>query len=226
MMNVSIVIPAYNESKHIGAVLNELKITKLPIIVVDDGSRDSTFEIAEKISRECPSGKLTILRHKINLGKGGALKTGCDAAFSIGSDAIIMMDADGQHKVSDLPKFIQALEKGFDVVFGSRNLKFGVPLVRFLGNKCASLLISFLYGIYVSDLLCGYRAFTKKAYKKIQWQSVGYGVETEMVIKTGESYFKCCEVSVETVYYDKFKGVTVLDAFGILFNVLKWRLFR
>jgi hypothetical protein len=95
--------------------------------------------------------------------------------------------------------------------------------VRYIGNKFASLFISFLFGIYVSDILCGYRAITKRAYKKIIWESTGYGVETEMVINIAKANLKYCEVPVETVYLDNYKGVTILDAFGILGNALKWR---
>ena len=63
----------------------------------------------------------------------------------------------------------------------------------------------------------------KKAYRLLDWQSSGYGVETEMVIKTGKRNLRYCEVTVETVYFDKFKGVTLLDAFSILFSVFRWR---
>lgn len=219
-MKVYIVIPAYNESRRIGKVLNDLKVFNLTIIVVDDGSRDSTFEQIKK-------HHVLVLRHRVNLGKGAALKTGCEAAFFLGAQAIIMMDSDGQHRGEDLPKFINALEtKKFDIIFGSRNLKFGVPLVRFIGNKIASIMVNLLFGIYISDLICGYRAFTREAFKKLEWESTGYGLETEMVIKTGLNKLKYCEVPVETVYYDRFKGVTILDALTIFGSVLKWRLFK
>lgn len=219
MKDYAVVVPAYNEQKRIGNVLDTLVATKLPIYVVDDGSRDKTFEVVKQY-------KVIALRHRINLGKGAALKTGTEAAFADGYQAIIMMDSDGQHKVEDLPKFTEALDKGCEVVIGSRNLNLRVPFIRLLGNKCASALVSLLFGIYVSDLLCGYRAFTKKAYEKIEWQSTGYGVETEMVVRVGLSKLHYCEVPVETVYFDKFKGVTILDAFGILVNVVKWRIFK
>lgn len=217
-MKIYIVIPAYNEAKRIGAILDELKKANFPVIVVDDGSTDKT-------DREVQSRKIILLKHKINLGKGAALKTGCEAAFSLGAEAIIMMDSDGQHKVSDLPKFVNALEsKKYSIVFGSRNSSYGVPLVRFLGNKLSSVLVSLLFGIYISDLICGYRAFTEDAYKRIKWQSRGYGIETEMVIRAGKHRLSRCEVPIETIYYDKFKGVTILDAISILINVFKWRL--
>lgn len=217
-MNIAIVIPAFNESQRIHQVINSVKKYGFSIIVVDDGSQDQTYETLKKL-------KVTTLRHKVNLGKGAALKTGCEAAFLMGAEAVIMMDSDGQHKAEDLPKFIEALRSGeYDIVFGSRNFRLGIPLIRFIGNKFASFLVSFLFGIYVTDLLCGYRAFTKKAFEKLKWQSSGYGIETEMVVKAGIYKLKHCEVPVETIYYDKFKGVTILDALGILLDVMRWRI--
>ena len=114
--------------------------------------------------------------------------------------------------------------KKYDVIFGSRNLNLGVPLVRYLGNKFASLLVAMFFRIYVSDTLCGYRAITRKAYGRIKWESSGYGVEMEMVIRAGKTGLDFCEVPVETIYHSGIKGVTPLDAFGILAQVVKWRL--
>lgn len=212
-------MPAVNEVGRIGKVLRELKPYEIPVIVVDDGSKDDTAKIAER------EGAI-VLKHKINLGKGAGMKTGALAAFHLGADAVIFMDADGQHKAGDLPKFIKALGKGYDVVFGSRHLNLGAPLVRSLGNKFAPFLINFMFRIKVSDLTCGFRALTRKAYKIINWQSIRYGVETEMVAMTGKFKLKYCEVPVRTVYYDKFKGTTILDAVSILFEVIYWRLTR
>lgn len=217
-MNIFIVIPAFQEEERIGEVIKDVLKARLPIIVVDDGSLDKTFKIANRFN-------ITTLHHKINLGKGAAMKTGAEMAFKMGADAIIFMDSDGQHKIEDLSNFLDALTKDkFQVVLGSRNLGHGVPLVRYLGNKFASILVSFLFGIYVSDLICGYRALTKRAFRKINWESFGYGVETEIVIKTGKYNLKHCEVPVQTVYYDNYKGVSILDALGILFEVLRWRI--
>lgn len=218
--SIFIVIPAFNEAKRIRKVLEDVKGIGLPVIVVDDGSRDSTFEHAKKHD-------VLVLRHRVNLGKGAAIKTGCEAAFSMGADAIVMMDSDGQHKAEDLPNFLERIQSGkFDVVFGSRNMGLGVPLVRFIGNKVASVLISFLFGVYISDLICGYRAMTKKAYTLMELKSSDYGIETEMVIKAAKYKLRYCEIPVETIYYDKFKGVTILDAFSILLDVIKWRIIR
>jgi len=218
-MKISIVIPAYNEEKRIGKVLKDIKKYKLPVIVVDDGSTDKTSLIAQKYSVE-------VLKRKINLGgsKGAALKTGVEVAFKQGADAVILMDSDGQHEASDIPNFIKALEKGFDVVLGSRNLSLGVPLIRFLGNKFASILINLFFGIYISDLICGYRAMTKEAFEKIKWESLNYAVETEMIVRLSKTKLKYCEVPVETIYHDKAKGVTIIDAVNTFFDVISWKI--
>ena len=220
-MKIFVVISLFNEEKHIAGVLKGLLPYKLPVVVVDDGSTDrSSIKINDLRIKN-----VTLLKHKINLGKGAAMKTGADYAFAHGADAIIFMDSDGQHETDDLVKFVGKLESGkYDVIFGSRNFGYGVPLVRYLGNKLASVLISSLFRIYVSDVICGYKAVTREAYEMIRWESSGYGVETEMVIKTGRSKLTFCEIPVETIYHDKTKGVTILDAFGILGDVLKWKL--
>jgi len=220
-MKIFLVIPLHNESKHISKLLKSLTGYKLPIIVVDDGSTDDSKSIVRKSKIK----NLVYLEHKVNLGKGAAMKTGADYAFAEGAEAVIFMDSDGQHNPKDVSVFVKALNsKKYDVVFGSRNLSYGVPLVRYLGNKFASLILRMFFGVYISDSICGFRALTSKGYEKLRWDSAGYGVEVEMVARTGRKRVKFTEVPVETIYHDREKGVTVLDAFGILVSVLKWRL--
>jgi glycosyltransferase involved in cell wall biosynthesis len=218
-MKIFIVIPAYNEEDRIKAVIENIKKTKcdFPIVVIDDGSKDNTGKVAKKLG-------LIVLEHKINLGKGAALRTGCDYAFKNGADAVILMDSDGQHKADDLVKFIGALNKGSEVVFGSRNYNNDVPLVRYLGNKFASVMVASFFRIYISDILCGFKAFTKKAYKKLRWGSSGYSVETEIAVLTGKNKLSFCQVPIATVYYDAVKGVTILDAVGTFFDLIYWRI--
>src|SRR3990167_7704891 len=156
-MKIFIVIPAFNEETRIGKVLSELRTRGFDFVVVDDGSKDKTSQVAKKYTPY-------VLRHSINLGKGAALKTGCLAAFKLGAEAVIIMDSDGQHKASDLPKFVKALKR-CAVVLGRRNLE-KIPLVRGAGNKLISFLVKFLFGIEVEDVLCGFKAFTKRAFAK------------------------------------------------------------
>ena len=219
-MKIFVVIPLFNEEKYIVSVLRDVSKYKLPVVVIDDGSTDrSRYKIEESRIKN-----VKLLMHKVNLGKGAAMKTGADYAFGHGADSIIFMDSDGQHEAEDLPKVIDTLESGkYDVVFGTRNYSYGVPLVRFLGNKFASVLMSLMFYVYVSDVLCGFKGITREAYKKIKWDSAGYGVETEIVARVGKNRLKSCEVPVGTIYHNKVKGVTILDAFGILGDVVKWK---
>ncbi len=220
-MKIFIIISLFNEKKHISAVLRDVAKHKLPVVVIDDGSIDSSGSIVRGLKIK----NLTLLTHKINLGKGAAMKTGAEYAFGKGADAVIFMDSDGQHKASDLPRFIEVLKSGkYDIVLGSRNMGMGVPLVRFLGNKIASVVLKVLFGVYTSDPICGFRALTRLGYEKIKWESNGYGVETEMVAKIGKYKIKHKEVPVETIYIDGVKGVTLFNAFGILGEVVKWKL--
>lgn len=220
-MKIIVVIPLFNEEKHAVNVLKGLAKYNLQVVVVDDGSTDNS---KSRIQNTKLNG-VKLLEHQVNLGKGAAMKTGADWSFDHGADAVVFFDSDDQHQQKDLAKFIEVLQTNkYDVVFGSRNFSYGVPLVRFLGNKIASVMIAALFNIYISDVICGFRAVTKKAYGKIRWESEGYGVETEMVVRVGKNKLKFCEIPVETVYHDSVKGVTVLDAFGIFFSVLKWKL--
>lgn len=222
-MHITIVLPVHNEEDRVLQVLKDLFKLKFNVVVVDDGSSDNSAGIIEKLQNS-KNPKLKLIQHKINLGKGAALKTGCEYAFSHGSDAVILMDSDGQHAVSDLALFVEKLElKKYDLVLGSRNLNMGVPLVRYIGNKIASLIVSTMYGIYVSDLISGFRAITKNGYKKVKWESTGYGVETEMIIRMKKENLNYCEIPVATIYYDGYKGVSILDSFGVLANLILWK---
>lgn len=218
-------MPGFNESTRIKKVLSDLDDKGYKVIFVDDGSSDNTKSII--LNSKFKNVKL--IEHKINLGKGAALKTGCEYAFSHGADAVILMDSDGQHSINDIPRFVDKLEtREHDVVFGSRNLNLGVPFIRYIGNKVASVIVNLMFGIYVSDLVSGYRALTKKAYEKAKWshsRPPGYGVETEMIIRVKKANLKYCEIPVETIYFDNYKGVSILDAFGVFLNLIYWKIY-
>lgn len=214
------VIPAYNEETTIGNVLNHVKPYVDKIIVVDDGSKDNTFQAAKALD-----GYITVLRHKINLGKGAALKTGCEAAIKLGAEKLILMDADGQHKAEDIPKLLNKLEEeNLDIVFGARQPNENMPIMMILGNKILTKLINLFLNIKLTDTQTGFRAFTSDAYKKLQWQSSDYSVETEMIVKTSKNNLKYGEVAIPTIYKDNYKGTTCIDGVKIFFNLIKWRI--
>jgi glycosyltransferase involved in cell wall biosynthesis len=214
---IYIVIPSCNEGNRVTDLVKKIKkITKTPIIIVDDGSRERVKE----------SSDFRLLRHKINLGKGAAMKTGAEYAFSQGASAVIFMDGDGQHDPKYLPEFINLYSQGFDCVLASRRPSLTVPLVRLLGNKFASIYINLLFDVYVSDILSGYRLLTHKAYRLLSWSSQRYGVETEMIARLGKhkDKIKWIEFPIESIYIDKYKGVTIIDAVKALFDSIWWKL--
>lgn len=221
-MKTCVVIPAYNEGTNIIGVLEKTKNLADKIIVVDDGSDQK--KMAE-VNFKNISDKIICLRHRINLGKGAALKTGCEAAIKLGAEVIILMDADGQHKPEDIPHFVDKLEKEkLDIVFGSRQIGRDMPLMMMLGNKFLSIAASLLFGIYISDTQSGFRAFKTTIYPKIQWNSPRYSVETEIIVNTGKYRLKFGEIEIQTIYHDKYKGTTVFDGLRILINMLIWRI--
>ncbi len=218
MVNEVVVIPAYNEGETIGRVIAKTKEYLPNIIVVDDGSRDNTFEQAK-------SAGATVLKHKVNLGKGAALKTCCDYALQSGAQKIIAIDADGQHDPQEIPKMLRALDD-HDIVFGCRRIPDSMPLVLRFGNDVISKMLKLLYNIQVNDSQCGYRAFTAESYKKIRWEALDYYVETEMAIKAGKHKLRYAMVPIKTIYADKYKGTTVLDGVTIVTKMLGWRLWK
>lgn len=197
-----------------------MKAIKYPqithIIIVDDGST---------IPVTLPQNKKThLLRHRLNLGKGAALKTGIDYAFSQGVDAAIMMDSDGQHDPKDLPLFIKALQD-HDLVFGYRDLNYNMPLMRRLGNFLVPFYLKFLFNTNIKDILSGYRAFSKKAYSVIKWDASDYGVETEIVIRYSKhsSQLKTAQVPIHTIYHDAYKGFSIIESVQLFLNIILWK---
>lgn len=209
------IIPAYNESRKITKVISNVKKYCKNITVVDDGSKDSTAEVAELKG-------VVVLRHIINLGKGAALKTGCDFAVKKGAKVIIAIDADGQHNPKEIPYFINTL-KGKDIVFGYRKFTKTMPFIFRFGNSFINLVIKLLYGINLMDTQCGYRAFTSSAYKKIRWNALDYTMESEMIANAGKHNLRHSEIEVETIYEDRHKGTTVFDGIKIVFDMIIWR---
>lgn len=212
------VIPAYNEEKSIGYIIKETKKYVDNVIVVDDGSKDRTYNAAKK-------NDAVVLRHVVNLGKGAALKTGCDFAIDNNAEIIVAIDADAQHDPKEIPNFLKSI-KGNDIVFGYRRLNKNMPFILKFGNWFISKTIKLLYGIKLRDTQCGYRAFTSNAYKKIRWNATDYSMESEMVAKTGKYNLKYKEIPIQTIYSDKYKGTTILDGVKIVFNMMLWRVIK
>ncbi len=216
--DIWVVIPAYNEAGRLGEVVKQARNYASRVIVVDDGSTDGTGAVAKK------AGAI-VLGHIINMGKGAALKTGCDFAIGQGAKVIITLDADAQHRPGDIPKFLEKM-KGVGMVFGCRGLNENMPPILRFGNRFITMLTSFLYGVSIPDTQSGFRAFTVETYKKIRWKANDYSMESEMIANVGRQKVKYAIVPIETLYPDRYKGTTVLDGIKIVLNLLRWKVAR
>ncbi|MDP3639755.1 MAG: glycosyltransferase family 2 protein [Nanoarchaeota archaeon] len=212
-----VIIPAYNEEKTISAVIIAAKKQVPEVIVVDDGSHDATGPVAQRCGAR-------VVRHRVNMGKGSALKTGCDLATTLGAQRLVVIDADGQHDARHIPQFLRSLDEGYAVVFGCRTIPEAMPFVLRFGNRLISNLFMTLYQVRVEDTQCGYRAFTADAYKNIRWEARDYFVETEMLINAGRKKLKHRTIPIKTIYADKYKGTTVFDGVLIVLKMITARL--
>ncbi len=215
--NIWVIIPGFNEEKYIERVLARTRKFSPHIIVIDDGSLDRTAVLARKYTSH-------VLSHSINLGKGAALKTGCEYAFNVlDADAVIFLDADDQHDPAELPLFIEKINQGAQVVFGVRRMKKSMPLLKKVANSFASHLLAVFFGRYIPDIPSGYRALTKSAYQVIAWQATGYEVELEIAAKVAMRKVPFEKVPIQTIYHDHAKGLTVLDVLKMLRFFINWR---
>jgi len=211
------VMPAFNEEKTIRKAVFLTRKFVGKVIVVDDGSNDSTFKEAEK------AGAI-VLRNAVNMGKGVALKVGIKAALSIGASEVVTIDSDLQHNPAEIPLLVKALRNGSEVVFGVRRMERRMPFVKVFGNNVIKFFTLLLFGLSLSDSQCGFRAFSSNALRKIKWVSQGYAVESEMALEAARNNLKYSEVEISTLYNDSFKGTSVADGVKIVATLLWWRL--
>ena len=211
-----VVIPAYNESKHIQKVISETQKYVKNIIVVDDGSQDHTYELAKETG-------VIVLRNIVNLGKGATLRTGCDYALKLGAKKIVVLDADAQHDPNKIPEFLNSLNE-HEMVFGYRELSESMPFILRFGNWFISKTTKILYNLNLYETQCGYRSFTAETYKKIRWDASDYVMESEMITKVGKHKLKYYQIPLQTIYLDRYKGTTVVDGAKIIIKLCLWRL--
>jgi glycosyltransferase involved in cell wall biosynthesis len=220
-MKLVVVIPAYNEEKNIGSVLEGVKKYTKNIIVIDDGSEDKTSLIAKE------KGAL-VYSHFINRGLGGALSTGIKAALRENPDIIITLDADGQHDPNEIPKLIKpTIEDEADFVIGSRFLeKQQMPILRKFGNYFYNLINWFLFGIKLTDTQSGMRAFNKKVAESLEIVTNGMEVSSEIIKEINIHNFKIKEVPIKAIYtsYSLSKGQGFTVGLETLIKLLIFKL--
>ena len=223
-IRVSIIVPAYNEENSIEAVLRRLlRVSKnLPsseIIVVNDGSTDGT---AMRVARFNP---VRLIRHEKNRGKGAAISTGLKNSRG---DIIVIQDADMEYPPEDIPRLLEPILAGrADVVFGSRfkGECLGMSFSHFVGNKILCLATGLLYGVFVSDVMTGHKAFSRRAIESCELSERGFAVETEIASKALKNSCRFVEVPIKYSYrrHDASK-IGYLDGFKALWKLVSGRL--
>lgn len=235
-MELSIIIPLYNEQENITLVLEQLTSVKLPshvksveYIVVDDHSSDGSFDTVSKYI----AGKdnFTLHRHEVNQGKGAAVKTGISLAKG---DVFFVQDADLELSPSDIPAMVNAMkELNVEFINGSRYLP-GVPrplasYKRYWGNKIFTNLTSILINVKLTDMACGYKLIHRNLFNQITINENRFGFEAELIIKALRiKRNNVAEVPVR--YFPRNAGggkkLNNLDAFKILWTIFKYGVLR
>lgn len=192
-MKTLAVIPAFNEAGRIGTTVRGARRHLTDVIVVDDGSADATAD-------EARLAGAVVLRHPANLGKGAALKTGFAYALQSGVDAVLTLDADGQHDPDDIPRFLSA-GAGVDILVGARTRdRAGMPPLRRLTNRGMSWLISRLVGAPLKDTQSGYRLVRCRALRELDLRTSNYDLETEILVRAARAGFTVRELDIAAIY--------------------------
>lgn len=215
---VVVVIPAYNEERYIGSVVLKTLAYPVRVIVVDDGSTDLTAEIALRAGA-------VVVRQGVNQGKGSSITAGLKKAWEFQPDALVLIDADGQHLPGEIPRLLApVLEGRADIVVGSRYIQKEnkVPLHRRVGHTFFNVLTHAASGVAVSDSQSGYRAFSRRALENMSFRSTGFSVESEMQFLAREKGLVVEEVPVTIRYPDKPKRSVMKQGMSVLGGVIRF----
>ena len=221
--DVTIIIPAHNEEEGISDVITQLKELSgnYEILVVDDGSTDDTHKLASETG-------VKVIRHPYNKGYGAALKTGIRNAKT---DIVLFMDADGQHKPSDIEKLIPYIGE-YDMVVGARTKKSKISLLRRPGKKILSVTANFLAGMKIPDLNSGFRALKKNvAMEFMPILPNSFSFSTTITLALVNSGYSVKYISIEALervgtskikpFRDGFRFIILIIRTVVLFNPLK-----
>ncbi len=219
-MRIFAVIPAYNEEKSIKNIVKKTK-KYCRAIVVDDGSTDKTFVLAKK------AGAI-LIKHEKNQGYGQSLRDGINEARKRKADYIITLDSDGQHNPDDIPKFIEVLEHGYDVVSGSRFIsgKSWGSRKRMTAIKLLTYQAYLFSGLKLTDIQSGFRGYNVKIFRKIKLEHKGMGFSVELPIKAKRYGYKFTEVPITITKPAKIKSFWSASKQGIRvgFAIIKYSL--
>ena len=196
-MKITVGIPAYNEEKNIAGIISRVKKYADSIIVCDDGSNDLTSEISEQLGA-------IVIKHSKNKGYGAAINSLFLKAKELESDVFLTFDADGQHRIEDIPVVSDPIIKNqVDVAIGSRFLDTKseeMPNYRKVGIKIITKITNLSIKEKLTDSQSGFRAYSKKALQEITPSDEGMGVSTEILIKASNLELKIAEVPIKVNY--------------------------
>ena len=202
-MKIVVTIPAYNEEKTIGIVIDKINEVmesnsyNYEILVVDDGSKDNMAEVAKNAGA-------VVYSHPRNYGLAETFKTEIKKSLEMGADIIVHIDADNQYQPVEIPKLIKEINNGYDLVLGSRfkGTIESMPVIKRLGNTAFSKVVSNISGIKISDAQTGFRAFTREVAEKIKITSK-YTYTQEQIIRAVKEKFRIKEIPI---YFAKRDG--------------------
>ena len=212
-----VVIPSFNELK-LQSVVDEVLSKGFHVLVVDDGSSALALERHQA---------LYIARHKVNLGQGAALQTGLEIARALNPSYVVTMDADGQHRAEDLPRFLAEIKaQQVDIIFGKRTFGKDIPLIRRAMIRLGILFNWFYTGIKLKDAHNGYRILNKNAYTKINLREPEMAHATEILehVKSQNLSYSECDVKILYTAYSLGKGQRNSNAFSIIKHLIFRRL--
>ena len=209
-------IPAYDEEKYIGTIVLKTRQYVDEVIVVDDGSTDSTSSVASLAGA-------TVIRHDKNKGKGAAIQSILAEARKKNPDILILLDADFQHDPDEIPILIRPIiSDGFDLAIGSREQQRGkIPRYRRIGQRVLSYFSRILSKEKVIDSECGYRALSARAIAELKLRQKGFAIETEMIAAATEKGLKITEVPISAIYTKDSSTLNpVSHGVGVLTRIL------
>jgi glycosyltransferase involved in cell wall biosynthesis len=201
MPDIIALIPAHNEAERITPVIRGT-LAHLPVLVVDDGSSDSTSQTARDAGAN-------VLRHEPNQGKGAALKAGFRRALELGCRAVITLDADGQHDPAEIPAFLAAYEANQpDLVIGARDFS-RMPFSRRFANTTGRVLFSWALGRAVRDNQSGYRLISRRLMESaLESQLGGFEFEVDMIVICVQRGYPIETVPIRTIYLGEHSHIS------------------
>jgi glycosyltransferase involved in cell wall biosynthesis len=224
-MKLSVIIPVYNEFESIKTILDRVHATKLAheIIVVDDGSKDGTRDLLEKLDGK---RKIRVILHEKNQGKGAAVRTGMEAAKG---DVLLIQDADLEYDPRDYPELLRPIEENLaDVVYGSRFLGRAHRVTMFwhmVANKSLTLMTTILYDTILTDMETGYKVFRREVIEGMTIRANSFNFEPEFTAKILKRKYRIFEVPItfNPRDYSQGKKIKLHDAFEAVWTLFKYR---